>query len=215
LFIGGTFGGIVASDTAAAPDVLTPNWTPYARYGARLGEGGWAGALAVAIAGNDGMGMEGDAYVQLPARDSVWVYGGGVVAATTYAMPYAQLGRSLGRDLEVYTTQGFVWRGDFGDKRQNLDGDDADVRPRYWTSAVALRRRDRYGAVSVEVAGALGSFDERVEDPATGATLRSQRRPLRALTFRLAGEVDVMSVLRGVGAITAQPVPRRAPPPPQ
>lgn len=212
LYIGGTLGVIAASDTAAAPDVLTPNWGSFARYGTRLGDEGWAGSLAIATSGEQRSGVEGDAYLQLPSRDSLWVYGAGVIGSRAYAMPYAQLGRPMGRGYEVYTTQGFVWRGDFTEKRQDLDGGDAEVRPRYWMPAVALARRDRYGAVSAEVAGALGRFDERVTDPATGAT-RTTGRPLRAFTVRFTGEFDVMSVLHLLGSIAGQPVPRRAPPP--
>ena len=209
-FLGSTAGILVTRDTAAAPDVLTPDWAPYVRYGVRGEPDVFAGSLAVALDASSAPGVAADLYVQLPARNPDWAYGGGVMGSSSYVMPYVQLGRSFGRGFEVYTTQAYVRRGDFTEKQTGLDGSGVEVRPRYWAPTLAIRRREGALGVSLQLTGALGRFDERPFEADELAPVTS--RALRGVTVSLAADADVGLLLREVAAITRQPILRPAPP---
>ncbi|HEX8451398.1 MAG TPA: hypothetical protein VF647_04820, partial [Longimicrobium sp.] len=85
LFFGGTGGLLLTRDTALAPDVLTPQWVPFARYGRAGKPGGVAGSLGVALGSSAESPVEADAYLQLPSSDPVWAYGTGLVASRALA----------------------------------------------------------------------------------------------------------------------------------
>ncbi len=206
LFAGSALGLLIGQDTATAPDVITPAWTPYARYGFTGKPGGVAGSLALSV----GNGVEVDAYLQLPARRE-WAYGGGVMTSADYVMPYVQAGQTFGRGYEVYTTQAYVRRSDFTDSSVGLDGGPSEVRPRYWAPSLALRRRQGSFAASLELTGAVGSFDERPPTYGEPATQPTIRRPLRALSASVTADVNVGLFLQELAAITRRPIPRRPP----
>ena len=210
LFVGSTAGILLSQDTAAAPDVLTPDWAPYVRYGLTGEPGDVAGSLAVTLDASSASSLAADLYVQLPSRALGWAYGGGVAASALYVMPYLQLGQSFGRGFEVYTTQAYVHRGDFTDKRGGLDGSAVEVRPRYWAPTLAIRRRDGALGASLQLTGALGRFDERPFDGGAQSPVKS--RALRGMNTSLAADVDIGRLLRDLAAITRRPVPRPAPP---
>jgi hypothetical protein len=211
LHLGMSVGLPTLGDTATLPDAATPGWTPYVMYGFAGRPGGVAGSVALATGGHDGEGMEADVYVQLPSARPALAYGAGVVGSDAYVMPYAQLGRDLGLGYEVYTTQAVVRRWDFTTKRNSLDASSTDVRPTYWAPAVALRRRERALAATLEVTGVLGRFDERTTDPVSGAE-HTRTRPLRGVTVRVQADVDLGALLHDALAVTRRPVPRRTPP---
>lgn len=210
---GATAGLPLLRDTANGPDAVIPNWAPFVMYGLAGKSGGAAGSVSLSTGGRDGVGAQGDVYLQLPGADPARAYGVGVVGSNAYAMPYGQLGRDLGRGWEVYTTQALVWRWDYTDKRISLDVPSVRARPRYWAPAVALRRRERVGALTVEVAGAFGSFRERTAGPADGRFgPAGPARPLRTVTVRFGSEIDVAALLGELAAVTRRPVPRDSPP---
>ncbi len=204
LYLGYTAGIVVAGDSAKAPDVVTPEWVPYARYGFVGRPGGFAGSVGVSLLAP---WVEGDGYLQLPSADPRWAYGAGVMGARGYVMPYAQLGRSLGRGYEAYTTQAWVHRSRFTDRDLGLDPSEGQVRPRYWAPTLALRRRDGALGVGLQVTGAFGRYDDRAYDSArNGPVTRS--RPLRAVTTSLTADVDVARLVRELLGITRRPIPR-------
>jgi hypothetical protein len=208
LFVGYTAGIVVAGDSAKAPDVVTPEWVPYARYGWAGRPGGFAGSLGVSLLAP---WVAGDGYLQLPSRDPRWAYGAGAMAARGYVMPYAQLGRSFPRGYEAYTTQAWVHRSTFTDRDLGLDPSDAQVRPRYWAPTLALRRRDGALGVGLQVTGAFGRYDITVYDSATNGPGR-RTRPLRAVTTSLTADVDVARFVREVLGVTRRPVPHDSQP---
>ena len=209
LFVGATAGLLLTRDTARAPDVLAPQWVPYARYGVGGKAGGVAGSLGVALGNSPESPVEADAYLQLPSPVPEWAYGAGVVGSRALAMPYAQVGKSFGRGYEAYATQAFVRRKDFNDRQIVLsEFTPTEVRPRYWASTIALRRRDGPVGVSLQVTGAFGRYEERVRDAGPG----TRTRPLRAVTTSLAADVDVARFARNVLGVTRRPIPRDYPP---
>ena len=205
LYAGSTGGFLIAQEAGDTPDVVTPGWTPYVRYGFTGKPGEVAGSLALAL----GNRIEGDAYLQLPAR-AEWVYGAGLMASPGYVMPYVQLGQSLGRGYEVYTTQAYVRRGDFNEKNVYLlDIAPTEVRPRYWASTVAIRRREGFFGASLQLTGAFGRYDERPTGSADGTPTTSHE--LRGVSASLTADVDVGQFFKDLAAITRRPVPRRPP----
>jgi hypothetical protein len=209
LFFGGTGGLLLTRDTALAPDVLTPQWVPFARYGIAGKPGGVAGSLGVALGSSAESPVEADAYLQLPSSDPVWAYGTGLVASRALAMPYVQAGRSFARGYEVFATQAYVRRDDFNDRQAVLlESAPTVVRPRYWATTVALRRREGPLALSLQVTGAFGHYDERVRDSGPG----TRSRPLRAVSTSLTTELDVALFVRDFLRITRRPIPRDNPP---
>lgn len=212
LFVGGTAGLLLTRDTALAPDVVTPQWVPYARYGLAGKPGGVAGSIALALGSAPESPVEADAYVQLPSPDAAWAFGAGVVASPALIMPYAQIGKSFGRGYEAYTTQAFMRRHDFNDRQVVLvESAPTVVRPRYWAPTLALRRRYGPRGVSLQVTGAFGSYEERGRD--SGDTPRGTRsRPLRAVTTSVTAEVDVAGFVSDVLRVTRRPIPRDTPP---
>jgi hypothetical protein len=208
LFVGATAGLLITRDTARAPDVLAPQWVPYARYGLAGKPGGVAGSLGLVLGSSPESPVEADAYLELPSPGPEWAYGAGVVASRALAMPYVQAGKSFGRGYEAYATQAFVRRNDFNDRQIVLsEFTPTEVRPRYWASTLALRRRDGPVGVSLQVTGAFGHYEERVRD--SGPATRS--RPLRAVTASLAADVDVALFVRDFRRITRRPIPRDTP----
>jgi hypothetical protein len=208
LFVGGTAGLLLTRDTALSPHVVTPQWVPYVRYGRAGKPGGVAGSLALAWGGSPESPVEADAYVQLPSGDSKWAYGAGVVASPALTMPYAQVGKSLSRGYEVYTTQAFVRRRDFNERQIVLiDAAPTEVRPRYWSPTLALRRRTGRWGGSLQVTGAFGRYDERQRDPG-GPPGETRTRPLRAVTTSVTWDTDVACYLREVLGVTRRPIPR-------
>jgi hypothetical protein len=209
LFVGGTGGLLLTRDTALAPDVVAPQWVPFARYGLAGKPGGIAGSIAVALGSAPESPVEADAYVQLPSAAPEWAYGTGVVASSALLMPYAQIGKSFPRGYEVYATQAFVRRYDFNDRQVYLlETAPTVVRPRYWATTLALHRRDGPQGLSLQVTGAFGRYDEKVRDSGPG----TRSRPLRAVTTSLAVDVDVARFARDVLGITRRPIPRDDPP---
>jgi len=209
LYVGATAGLLVTQDTARAPDVLAPQWVPFARYGLAGKPGGVAGSLGVALGSSPESPVEADAYLQLPTPAPEWAYGAGVVASRALAMPYVQVGKSFGRGYEAYATQAFVRRDDFNDRQIVLsEFTPTEVRPRYWASTVALRRRDGPVGLSLQVTGAFGRYEERVRDSGSG----TRSRPLRAVTASLAADVNVARFVHEVLGVTRRPIPRDAPP---
>jgi hypothetical protein len=205
LFVGGTGGLLLTRDTALAPDVVTPQWVPYARYGLAGKPGGVAGSLALAWGSSAESPVEADLYVQLPSGGSEWAYGAGVVASTALVMPYAQIGKTFGRGYEAYATQAFVRRNDFNDRQVYLvDYAPTVVRPRYWAPTVALRRREGALGVSLQVTGAFGRYEERVRDSGPG----TRSRPLRAVTASVTTDLDVGRFVREVLGVTRGVIPR-------
>jgi hypothetical protein len=209
LFLGGTGGLLLTRDTALAPDVVAPQWAPYARYGLAGKPGGVAGSLGLALGSSPESPVEADAYIQLPSGDTDWAYGTGVVASPALAMPYVQVGKSFARGYEVYATQAFVRRDDYNDRQVYLlETAPTEVRPRYWATTVALRRRDGPLGFSLQLTGAFGRYDERVRDSGPG----TRSRPLRAVTTSLAAELDVAPFVRDVLRVTRRRIPRDNPP---
>lgn len=205
LFVGGTAGLLLTQDSARSPDVVTPQWVPFARYGLVGKPGGVAGSLGLALGGSPESPVEADLYVQLPSGSSEWAYGAGVVTSTAVLMPYAQIGKPVGRGMEVYTTQAYVHRNDFNDRQAGLfESSETVVRPRYWAPSLALRAREGALGVSLQVTGAFGRYEEKVRDSGPG----TRSRPLRALTTSLTGELDVGVFMRDVLGITRRPIPR-------
>jgi hypothetical protein len=208
LFVGGTAGLLLTRDTALSPHVLGPQWVPYARYGLAGKPGGAAGSLALALGSGPESPVEVDAYVQLPSGGSQWAYGAGVVASPALTMPYAQVGKSLSRAYEVYTTQAFVHRRDFNERQVVLlESAPTEVRPRYWAPTLAIRRRSGRWGGSLQVTGAFGRYDERQRDPG-GPPGETRSRPLRAVTTSVTSEIDVARYLREVLGVTRRPIPR-------
>lgn len=210
LYVGSTAGIIVAGDSSEAPDVVTPEWAPYARYGFVGRPGGMAGSIGVAVEPEAAFGLEGDAYLQLPSSDPRWAYGAGVMGSGNVVMPYVQLGRSFTRGYEAYTTQAWVHRRNFNDKNFGLDPS-SRVRPRYWAPTLALRRRDGALGLSLQVTGALGRFDETSYDSARGGMV-TRSQPLRAVTTSVAADLDVARFVSDVLRVTRRPIPRDTPP---
>jgi hypothetical protein len=212
LFVGATGGLLLTRDTALSPDVVTPQWVPFVRYGRAGMPGGVAGSIALAWGSAPESPVEADAYVQLPSGGSEWAYGAGVVASPALLMPYGQIGKPVGRGYEVYTTQAFVRRNDFNDKRVVLvEAAATEVRPRYWAPSLALRRRSAGMGFSLQVTGAFGRYDERVRDAGSSpGETRSHR--LRAVTTSLAADVDVAGFLDDVLRATRRPIPPDNPP---
>jgi hypothetical protein len=211
LYLGYTAGIIVAGDSAKAPDVVTPEWVPYVRYGFVGRPGGLAGSLALSMAPEVEPVVHADAYLQLPTPDPRWSYGGGVMGSEGFVMPYVQLGRSFGRGYEAYTTQAWVHRTEFTDRDLDLDASEGQVRPRYWAPTLALRRRDGALAVGLLVTGVLGSYENTTYDSARAGPV-TRTRPLRALTTSVTADVDVARFIRDVLSITRRPIPRDDPP---
>ncbi len=205
LYLGYTGGIVVAGDSA--PDVVTPEWTPYVRYGFVGRPGGWAGSLGLAMVTDDEIAAEVDGYLQLPSRDPRWAYGAGMMGARGHVMPYAQLGRSFGRGYEAYTTQAWVHRSRFTDRDAGLDPSGVQVRPRYWAPTLALRRRDGLLGVGLQVTGAFGRYEYTAYDSATNGPV-TRTRPLRAVTTSLTADVDVALFVREVLGVTRRPIPR-------
>jgi len=211
LYVGYTAGIIASGDSARAPDVVTPEWVPYVRYGFVGRPGGVAGSLALSMAPEVEPVVHGDAYIQLPTPDPRWAYGGGVMGSARFVMPYVQLGRSFGRGYEAYTTQAWVHSTEFTDRDLGLDPSEGQVRPRYWAPTLALRRRDGALAVGLQVTGALGSYENTAYDSASAGPV-TRTRPLRALTTSVTADVDVARFVRDVLSITRRPIPRDNPP---
>lgn len=207
LYFGSTAGIVVLGDSAKAPDVVNPEWVPYARYGFVGRPGGFAGSLALSLAPEVEKGVHADAYLQLPSADPQWAYGGGVMGAGRFVMPYVQLGRSFGRGYEAYTTQAWVHSTEFTDRDLGLDPSEGQVRPRYWAPTLALRRRDGALAVGLQVTGAFGSYENTAYDSARAGPL-TRTRPLRAVTTSVTADVDVARFIRDVLAVTRRPIPR-------
>ena len=208
LFVGYTAGIVVSGDSAKAPDVVTPEWVPYARYGWVGRPGGFAGSVGVSLLGP---WVGGDGYLQLPSRDPRWAYGAGLMGARGYVMPYAQLGRSFPRGYEAYTTQAWVHRTRFTDRDLGLDPSEGQVRPRYWAPTLALRRRDGALAVGLQVTGAFGSYENTAYDSASAGPV-TRTLPLRAVTTSVTADVDVARFVRDVLRVTRRPIPRDTPP---
>lgn len=211
LYLGYTAGLAVASDSLHTPDVVTPEWVPYARYGFVGRPGGVAGSIAISLAPDVVTGVQGDGYLQLPSPDPRWAYGAGVMGSGKFVMPYAQLGRSVGEGYEVYTTQAWVRRSDFTDIDVFTERGEGEARPRYWAPTLAIRRRDGAVGLALQVTGAFGRYDRRMYDSASAGPV-TRTRPLRAVTASLAADVDVARFIRDVGAITRRPIPRDTPP---
>lgn len=205
LFAGGTAGLLPTQDSATAPEILTPAWTSYLRYGFTGKTGGAAGSLALSV----GNGIEGDVYLQLPPRGE-WAYGAGTMASRGYVMPYVQFGRSFLHGHEVYTTQAYVRREDFNG-RLGLDAGPSEVRPRYWASSLAIRQRRGALGASLEVTGAFGHYDERAIGVGNGPPPAAARRRLRAVTASVTADVNLARFLAEVAAVTRRPIPRRPP----
>lgn len=211
LYVGGTAGIILSGDSAEAPDIVTPEWAPYARYGFVGRPGGFAGSIAVSVLADPSSWLEGDGYLQLPSRDPLWAYGAGVMASRDYVMPYAQLGRSFGRGYEAYTTQAWVHRTEFTNRDLGLDPSEGQFRPRYWAPTLALRRRDGALAVGLQVTGAFGSYENTAYDSASAGPV-TRTRPLRAVTTSVTADLDVARFIRDVLSITRRPITRDNPP---
>jgi hypothetical protein len=211
LYLGYTAGLTVAGDSLETPDVVTPEWLPYARYGFRGRPGGLAGSLALSPVPDVETTVQGDAYLQLPSRDPRWAYGAGVMGSRRFVMPYLQLGRRFSRGNEVYTTQAWVRRKDFMDTDIFDESDTGEARPRYWAPTLALRRRDGATGLSLQVTGAFGRYDHRTYDSASAGPV-TRSRPVRAVTTSVTADVDAARFIRDVLSVTRRPIPRDDPP---
>lgn len=207
LYLGYTAGLTAMGDSLDAPDVVTPEWVPYARYGFVGRPGAVAGSLALSLAPDVVTGVQGDGYLQLPSPDPRWAYGAGIMGSRKFVMPYAQLGRSVGEGYEVYTTQAYVRRSDFTDIDVFTERGAGEARPRYWAPTLAVRRRDGAVGLALQVTGAFGRYDRRMYDSASARDV-TRSRPLRAVTTSLALDLDVALFVREVLGVTRRPIPR-------
>lgn len=208
LHAGLTVGLPLDSDTATALAVLIPRWSAYGRFGVTGKPGGVAASLGLAYAPAENGSLEGDLYLQGPARVPRLAYGAGLMGSAVYAMPYVQLGWVREDGSGLYSTQGVVQRG-YGRKYLFLNDPGmgrTEVRPRYWAPAVGYRWSGRAGKRSVYLSGALGSYDERRSDWQTGE-VSVQRRRLRALSITGTVELEAGAILKELGAVTRRPIP--------
>jgi len=85
---------------------------------------------------------EGDLYVQLTPTEHRLAGGAGVLVSRSYRAPYLQLGRDLGEDAEIYTTQSLAF---FGPEARGPAG-------RAWMPALAVRK----AGIALFVQGGFG-----------------------------------------------------------
>jgi len=201
-------GLLLAPESAGVPDAVTPELAPYVRYGWAARPGGFGASLALSLDPNaESRGVGVDAYLQGPSGGSALAYGAGVTRSAGVVMPYLQAGRDLGRGYELYTTQGYVHRTRFTEKHVGiLEERTAQARPRYWAPSLAVRTRSGAVAASLQLTGAFGHYEER-PGPDAGPVVR---RRLRAAAASVAGEVDLVRLVReGLGSPPRPAPPRR------
>jgi hypothetical protein len=187
---GGTFIVVTGGGAVSACDSLTCDleMLPQAALGVRTGRAASETRPGLSVGANVSFNLfssELDLYAQAPTSFMPMDAGAGVLLSAMHTMPYVQIG-SMGDDGSgFYTTQGFVWMARRPTDYSLLGEQGADapdeLRPSYWSPAVAYRTRGRRN-MHLYVAGALGTaveYDWRQESE--GGLVRGGTQPVRML----------------------------------
>ncbi len=191
----GATGGIpydVCTDCGAD---LLPTWGAYARYGFVPADStGVRASLGLTLPYFATDGAELDGYVQLPSAPTR-AYGVGVLASRYYVMPYVQYGGVTTNGSGFYTTQGVAFHRREQDWLEDEDIDTEEVRPRYWSPTVAVRRAFGAFALHGYLSAQLGDYEKRVRDPETGTWSSTGRHTFRSLSFGVTVEANLLPLL--------------------
>jgi|GEM_PF-2105233 len=175
-------GGLSACDSLTCELELLPQ----AALGVRTGRAAGETRPGLAVGANLSINLlssELDLYAQAPTSFMPADAGAGVLLSAMHVMPYVQIGRMRDDGSGFYTTQGFAWMTRrptdyslFGERRA---GAPDEMRPSYWSPAVAYRTRGRR-AMHLYVAGAFGRAAEyRWPQESEGDMVRGGTQPVR------------------------------------
>lgn len=215
VFVGWT-AGVAAPNDSLLRLAMLPLATPYLRVADRAGNG-WGGSATMAFNLGAPGGLQGDAYVEVPPRSTVWAHGAGLTLAGNLWMPYVQVGRLDPTGSGWYTTHGYTVRGFQPESGTWFGGGGGgEVRPRYWTSTFTARRERRHEALEAYLSLSAGSYTRRtLAYDGSGADTLLRTRGMWNASVGVSVEADLSDLARGMSLPGLPGRPRRPPPTPR